>query len=144
MPDNIRKINKKGEWYYSLDDIMDLLEKAKSIEDLKSMLIPEKKPLSDFNQKLIQGLNFNPKKNKSEFMDWEQCNLKIQKYKHLEGKVFSSPTEQIKIKEIECIQHHTEKHFLIYAKYFSNKFNNPNEFRVAELSILQKKFNIPD
>jgi hypothetical protein len=64
---NIRTTKVGEEVYCSVIDVLELLKASKDnkqvIKDIEALLTPkiDDKDLSDFNKKLKQGLNWNPK-----------------------------------------------------------------------------------
>ena len=77
--DNIRKIEKDGEWYVSVKDVLEMLKQTGDVEKAIGILknfdeevvryeldkyseVDEE--LSDFNKKLKQGLGWNPRESK--------------------------------------------------------------------------------
>lgn len=77
--DNIRKIEKDGEWYVSVKDVLEMLKQTGDVEKAIDILKNFDKEtvsyeldkysevdeeLSDFNKKLKQGLGWNPRESK--------------------------------------------------------------------------------
>lgn len=138
MCNHIRKINHKGEVYYSLDDVVDLVNKSKSIDELKSILIPAENPLSDFNQKLMQGLNFNPKESNT---NKEQCEQKLVEHRRLKNQIFhhKSGSHTIKITDVKCIQKVNDEEYYVNCDY-DNLSNNRNGVITPE--VLHRDYSL--
>ena len=75
--DKIRRIKVNDVWYCSIEDVVKVLTKTKDMKEAIKMIVPKKEtviemnndvdnnePLSDFNQKLKKGLDFNPRDSK--------------------------------------------------------------------------------
>ena len=105
MDKKLRKIDHKGDTYISSEDLRELLEDINSIDELREAIFPtkEKPALSDFNQKLVKGLGFNPNENLDK-VTLKDCQKKLPKYKYLENTAYkhNSGSHSIIITDVNC------------------------------------------
>ncbi len=144
MDNHIRKIDHNGEEYGSIRDILKLLKKGKSIDEIKSILSPEKTDEFDLGDALFKAVNYNPYEYEHEVQK-SGCEESLNKYKSLIGKEIShksDTSQKIKILKLECEESETENGFHIKAYYINNKSHIRNTL-IDELHVLQKAFKIP-